>query len=99
MNFLQKSFSFIFFAHGWARSDVKERVVWVDTTKTKVKDKEGKLKEKETTVLEVLGDNSGCCLTTGWQSLLTNFFFFPSLGESESSEAGRQTAPGGPLQH
>lgn len=44
-----------FFAHGWARSDVKERVVWVDTTKTKVKDKEGKLKEKETTVLEVSG--------------------------------------------
>lgn len=32
---------------------MKERVVWVDTTKTKVKDKEGKLKEKETTVLEV----------------------------------------------
>lgn len=55
VNFLQKSFSFIFFAHGWARSDVKERVVWVDTTKTKVKDKEGKLKEKETTVLEVIG--------------------------------------------
>lgn len=27
--------------------------MWVDTTKTKVKDKEGKLKEKETTVLEV----------------------------------------------
>lgn len=26
----------------------------MDTTKTKVKDKEGKLKEKETTVLEVL---------------------------------------------
>lgn len=75
MNFIQKSFSFIFFAHGWARSDVKERVVWVDTTKTKVKDKEGKLKEKETTVLEVLGDKSGCCLTTGWQSLKTNFFF------------------------
>lgn len=54
---------------------MKERVVWVDTTKTKVKDKEGKLKEKETTVLEVLGDKSGFCLTTGWQSLLTNFFF------------------------
>lgn len=53
------------FAHGWARSDVQERVVWVDTTKTKVKDKEGKLKEKETTVLEVSGDNSVCCLTAG----------------------------------
>ncbi|XP_075869859.1 uncharacterized protein LOC142880092 [Nelusetta ayraudi] len=38
---------------GIKESDVKERVVWVDTTKTKVKDKEGKLKEKETTVLEV----------------------------------------------
>lgn len=47
---------------------MKERVVWVDTTKTKVKDKEGKLKEKETTVLEVLGDKSGFCLTTGRQS-------------------------------
>lgn len=37
----------------WDRSDVRERVVWVDTTKTKVKDKAGKLKEKETTFLEV----------------------------------------------
>lgn len=36
-----------------SRSDVKERVVWVDTKKTQVKNKTGKLKEKETTVLEV----------------------------------------------
>lgn len=63
--FYTKVFWICLFAHAWARSDVKERVVWVDTTKTKVKDKEGKLKEKETTVLEVLGDNSVCCLTTG----------------------------------
>lgn len=36
------------------RSEVKERVVWVDTKKTQVKNKAGKLKEKEITVLEVL---------------------------------------------
>lgn len=36
-----------------SRSDVKERVVWVDTKKTQVKNKTGKLKEKETTILEV----------------------------------------------
>lgn len=74
--FYPEVFFIYFFAHGWARSDVKERVVWVDTTKTKVKDKEGKLKEKETTVLEVLGDKSGFCLTMGRQSLKANFFFF-----------------------
>lgn len=36
-----------------SRSDVKERVVWLDTKKTQVKNKTGKLKEKETAVLEV----------------------------------------------
>ncbi len=35
------------------RSAVKERVVWVDTKRTRVKGKSGKLKEKEVTVLEV----------------------------------------------
>lgn len=35
------------------RSEVKERVVWVDTKKTQVKNKAGKLKEKEITILEV----------------------------------------------
>lgn len=35
------------------RSEVKERVVWVDTNKTQVKNKAGKLKEKEISVLEV----------------------------------------------
>ena len=38
-----------------SRSEVKERVVWVDTKKTQVKNKAGKLKEKEITVLEVGG--------------------------------------------
>ncbi|XP_055022520.1 uncharacterized protein si:ch211-196f5.2 [Boleophthalmus pectinirostris] len=38
---------------GIQESEVKERVVWVDTTKTQVKNKAGKLKEKETTILEV----------------------------------------------
>ncbi|XP_043960127.1 uncharacterized protein si:ch211-196f5.2 [Gambusia affinis] len=38
---------------GIQESDVKERVVWVDTKKTQVKNKTGKLKEKETTILEV----------------------------------------------
>jgi len=33
------------------RSEVKERVVWVDTKKTQVKNKAGK--EKEVTILEV----------------------------------------------
>lgn len=36
-----------------SRSEVKERVVRVDTKKTQVKNKAGKLKEKETTILEV----------------------------------------------
>lgn len=36
-----------------SRSEVKERVVWVDTKKTQVKNKAGKLKEKEVTILEV----------------------------------------------
>lgn len=36
-----------------SRSEVKERVVWVDTKKTQVKNKTGKLKEKEITILEV----------------------------------------------
>lgn len=35
------------------RSAVKERVVWVDTKRTRVKGKSGKLKEKEVTILEV----------------------------------------------
>ncbi|XP_068604018.1 uncharacterized protein si:ch211-196f5.2 [Brachionichthys hirsutus] len=34
-------------------SEVKERVVWVDTKKTRVKNRAGKLKEKESTILEV----------------------------------------------
>lgn len=38
---------------GIKESEVKERVVWVDTKKTQVKNKAGKLKEKETTILEV----------------------------------------------
>ncbi|KAM7370065.1 hypothetical protein PAMP_011350 [Pampus punctatissimus] len=38
---------------GIQESEVKERVVWVDTKKTQVKNKAGKLKEKETTILEV----------------------------------------------
>ncbi|KAL6098019.1 uncharacterized protein ACO6RY_13418 [Pungitius sinensis] len=38
---------------GIQESDVKERVVWVDTKKTQVKSRAGKLKEKEITVLEV----------------------------------------------
>uniref|UniRef100_A0A669AVX7 Si:ch211-196f5.2 n=1 Tax=Oreochromis niloticus TaxID=8128 RepID=A0A669AVX7_ORENI len=33
--------------------EVKERVVWVDTKKTQVKNKAGKLKEKEITILEI----------------------------------------------
>lgn len=36
-----------------SRSEVKERTVWVDTKKTQVKNKAGKLKEKEITILEV----------------------------------------------
>lgn len=35
------------------RSAVKERVVWVDTKRTRVRSKSGKLKEKEVSVLEV----------------------------------------------
>ncbi|XP_049422042.1 uncharacterized protein si:ch211-196f5.2 [Epinephelus fuscoguttatus] len=38
---------------GIQESEVKERVVWVDTKKTQVKNKAGKLKEKEITILEV----------------------------------------------
>ncbi|XP_067342543.1 uncharacterized protein si:ch211-196f5.2 [Channa argus] len=38
---------------GIQESQVKERVVWVDTKKTQVKNKAGKLKEKEITILEV----------------------------------------------
>ncbi|XP_034067995.1 uncharacterized protein si:ch211-196f5.2 [Gymnodraco acuticeps] len=38
---------------GIEESEVKERVVWVDTKKTQVKNKAGKLKEKEVTILEV----------------------------------------------
>lgn len=38
---------------GIQESEVKERVVWVDNKKTKVKNKAGKLKEKEITILEV----------------------------------------------
>nr|XP_015810450.2 uncharacterized protein si:ch211-196f5.2 isoform X1 [Nothobranchius furzeri] len=38
---------------GIQESDVRERVVWVDTKKTQVTNKTGKLKEKEITVLEV----------------------------------------------
>lgn len=35
------------------RAAVKERVVWVDTKRTKVRSRSGKLKEKEVSVLEV----------------------------------------------
>ncbi|KAL1006375.1 hypothetical protein UPYG_G00071540 [Umbra pygmaea] len=38
---------------GIQESAVKERVVWVDTKRTQVKNKSGKLKEKEITILEV----------------------------------------------
>uniref|UniRef100_A0A8D3C0D8 Si:ch211-196f5.2 n=1 Tax=Scophthalmus maximus TaxID=52904 RepID=A0A8D3C0D8_SCOMX len=38
---------------GIKESEVKERVVWVDTKKTQVKNKAGKVKEKEITILEV----------------------------------------------
>lgn len=38
---------------GIEESAVKERVVWVDTKRTQVKSKSGKLKEKEITILEV----------------------------------------------
>ncbi|KAK1795409.1 hypothetical protein P4O66_010579, partial [Electrophorus voltai] len=38
---------------GIEESAVKEQVVWVDTKRTLVKSKSGKLKEKEVTVLEV----------------------------------------------
>ncbi|XP_016300126.1 uncharacterized protein LOC107656698 [Sinocyclocheilus anshuiensis] len=38
---------------GIEESAVKERVVWVDTKRTRVKGKSGKLMEKEVTVLEV----------------------------------------------
>uniref|UniRef100_A0A8C5N6I5 Si:ch211-196f5.2 n=1 Tax=Gouania willdenowi TaxID=441366 RepID=A0A8C5N6I5_GOUWI len=38
---------------GIEESDVKERVVWVDNTKKQVKNRVGKLKEKEITILEV----------------------------------------------
>lgn len=35
------------------RSEVKEKVVWFDSKKTKIKTKAGKLNEDEITVLEV----------------------------------------------
>ncbi|XP_072570294.1 uncharacterized protein [Paramormyrops kingsleyae] len=38
---------------GIARSAVEEKVVWVDSKRTRVKNKLGKLKEKEVVVLEV----------------------------------------------
>ncbi|XP_034036785.1 uncharacterized protein si:ch211-196f5.2 [Thalassophryne amazonica] len=38
---------------GIKESDVKERVVWVDTKKTQVRNKAGKVKEKEITLVEV----------------------------------------------
>ncbi|XP_053477360.1 uncharacterized protein si:ch211-196f5.2 [Ictalurus furcatus] len=38
---------------GIDESAVKERVVWVDTKRTKVRSRSGKLKEKEVSVLEV----------------------------------------------
>ncbi|CAI5673675.1 unnamed protein product [Oreochromis niloticus] len=38
---------------GIQESEVKERVVWVDTKKTQVKNKAGKLEEKEITILEI----------------------------------------------
>ncbi|XP_066539350.1 uncharacterized protein si:ch211-196f5.2 [Hoplias malabaricus] len=38
---------------GIEESAVKERVVWVDTKRTQVRNKSGNLKEKEETVLEV----------------------------------------------
>ncbi|XP_061094981.1 uncharacterized protein si:ch211-196f5.2 [Conger conger] len=38
---------------GIEKSAVKERVVWVDSTRTRVRKKSGKLKEKEVVVLEV----------------------------------------------
>ncbi|KAM6908007.1 uncharacterized protein PEZ65_016310 [Lycodopsis pacificus] len=38
---------------GIQESEVKERVVWVDTKKTQIKNRKGKLKEKEITILEV----------------------------------------------
>lgn len=41
------------------RAEVKEKVVWVDTKKTKVKNKAGKLKEKVVTILEVRGGRRG----------------------------------------
>lgn len=54
---LKSSFSWIYYQVFLCvcafRSEVKERVVWVDTKKTQVKNKAGKLKEKETTILEV----------------------------------------------
>lgn len=51
-----------------SRSEVKERVVWVDTKKTQVKNKAGKLKEKEITILEVRRNKTS-------RSTLRLFFF------------------------
>ena len=94
-----------------SRSEVKERVVWVDTKKTQVKNKAGKLKEKEITILEVGGNKTPRsilsliystwnhikeCLNHG--SKITTILH-PVVGESEGPEAWRQTAPGGPVQH
>lgn len=87
------------------RSEVKERVVWVDTKKTQVKNKAGKLKEKEITILEVrLWDPIAgmWCDGSVWKSGDSEsnliFLFYPS-GTRESPEARRQTAPGDPVQH
>lgn len=83
-----------------SRSEVKERVVWVDTKKTQVKNKAGKLKEKETTILEVILKCSHLVLENkkGDAKCHQNICF-PLVGASESPEARRQAAPGGPVQH
>uniref|UniRef100_A0AAZ1Y184 Uncharacterized protein n=1 Tax=Oreochromis aureus TaxID=47969 RepID=A0AAZ1Y184_OREAU len=73
---------------GIKESEVKERVVWVDTKKTQVKNKAGKLKEKEITILEVRLWKSG-------DSESNLIFLFCPSGTSESPETRRQTAPGG----
>jgi len=85
-----------------SRSDVKERVVWVDTKKTQVKNKAGKLKEKEITILEVRLEEDRCQLeqTEGRsRKERTTHARFLLVGESESPEARRQAAPGDPVQH
>uniref|UniRef100_A0A3P8QHZ8 Si:ch211-196f5.2 n=1 Tax=Astatotilapia calliptera TaxID=8154 RepID=A0A3P8QHZ8_ASTCA len=74
---------------GIQESEVKERVVWVDTKKTQVKNKAGKLKEKEITILEVQ------LLWKSGDSESNLIFLFCPSGTRESPEARRQTAPGG----